>query len=295
MTGVFKEKNQMSKNRDLFIRARTAVVFVIVMFAGIYFSVYGYLALMAFIMLASINEFQNVMKPIRPKDAMQPYYKGLSFVLALLFFGASYGVVVGQLPAKLLLVFPSLLFLFFVMELFALSKNPFPNVAINVLGWVYLCVPFAVLNFVCIREVDYVVQYQYKLVLAILFLIWANDSCAYLVGSRIGKHKMMPRISPGKTWEGIVGGIVGAAVVAVLLHNLFNLHFLNMTDWIIIGIIASIAATFGDLVESMMKRSLGIKDTGTLMPGHGGILDRFDAFYFAVPFVALYLALVGKI
>jgi phosphatidate cytidylyltransferase len=121
-------------------------------------------------------------------------------------------------------------------------------------------------------------------------LIWSNDAFAYAVGSLIGKHKLFPRISPGKTWEGTLGGIFFNFVVAYLLSLLFPV--LGLRDWAVIAAIVSIFATFGDLVESMMKRSLNIKDTGNLFPGHGGMLDRFDAYFFAIPFVAAYLFLV---
>ena len=283
----------MSKSRELFIRVRTAIVFGAVMLGCIYYNVYSYLVLMAFIMLASIYEFQNVLKPTQTKNKVSFLYKPLSYLIALLFFGATYSLAAktGFIDAKLLLIFPALLFLFFVIELFAHSKAPFLNVAINILGVVYLCLPFSLLHFVSIREDGY----QCKIVFAILFLIWTNDSFAYFAGVTMGKHKMLPRISPGKTWEGIAGGIVGAMVAAIIMHYTFELHFLRLADWIWLSIIISMASTLGDLAESMLKRSLHIKDSGKLLPGHGGVLDRFDAFYFAVPFAALYLVLAGKI
>lgn len=280
------------KQKELLVRTQTAVVFAAVMFSGIYFNVFSYLCLMCFIMLASINEFHNVMKPTRQANKVSRWYKPLSFLIAAAFFIVSYFIIEGSVDAKLLLAFPAIVFIFFILELFAESKHPFANISTNVLGLVYLTLPFVALNFVAIRENE---GYEFKMVLAILFIIWANDVFAYLVGSRIGKHKMLPRISPGKSWEGIAGGVVGAAGVAVLLSYWFDLHYLFLTDWICMGVIISFAATVGDLSESMLKRSLHIKDSGTMLPGHGGILDRFDAFYFAVPFVALYLALMGKL
>ncbi|MDX2003186.1 MAG: CDP-archaeol synthase [Chitinophagales bacterium] len=279
------------KNKELLIRTRTAIIFAVVMFLGIYWNAYTYACLMVAIMLASLYEFQNITHPERQANRTSTLSGIFTFLLAVVLFIVSFLVAKGSIGAKVFIVFPALLFLYFVIELFAHSQWPFRNIAWNMLGIVYLTLPFVALNFMVIKSDTYL----YELVLSILFIIWANDSFAYLVGSRIGKHKMIPRISPGKSWEGIAGGAMGAVLVAIALHYVFHLQFLSIIDWCLLGILISFAATVGDLAESMLKRSLGIKDSGTLLPGHGGVLDRFDAFYFAVPFAASYLTLAGKI
>jgi phosphatidate cytidylyltransferase len=120
-------------------------------------------------------------------------------------------------------------------------------------------------------------------------LTWSNDTWAYLIGSKIGKTPLLPRISPKKTWEGTISGFIGCVLTGILIHYTFNTKQLSLTDWLILGGIVGILGTIGDLIESMLKRSVGVKDSGSFMPGHGGFLDRFDAFLFVIPFVMIYL------
>jgi phosphatidate cytidylyltransferase len=124
----------------------------------------------------------------------------------------------------------------------------------------------------------------------IICLIWASDVSAYLVGSLIGKHKLYERISPGKTWEGTIGASILTVACSFLIHQLFP--ELALKHWVVIAVLVSVFGTIGDLVESMFKRQAGIKDSGKIMPGHGGILDRFDSLLFVAPFVYTYLTLI---
>jgi phosphatidate cytidylyltransferase len=130
---------------------------------------------------------------------------------------------------------------------------------------------------------------HYGIVLGFFLLIWLNDTGAYFIGSLIGKHKLFERISPGKTWEGSAGGTLFALLTAWGLSYIFPQ--IDRTHWLILAIITVVTGTLGDLVESMLKRSLGIKDSGNILPGHGGMLDRFDAVLLSAPFVFVYLAL----
>ncbi|MFT7451963.1 MAG: phosphatidate cytidylyltransferase [Patescibacteria group bacterium] len=182
----------------------------------------------------------------------------------------------------ILVVFPTL-FLLFIFELFSASKTPFANVAYIILGIVYIGIPFALLVLIAYRTGSF----STNIILGMLLLTWTNDTGAYLVGSQIGKTPLLPRISPKKTWEGSLGGVAVGLLVAYLLSLFFE--DLNLIEWIILAIIVVIFGSIGDLIESMLKRSRGVKDSGTLLPGHGGFLDRFDAFYFLIPFAAAYL------
>jgi phosphatidate cytidylyltransferase len=134
--------------------------------------------------------------------------------------------------------------------------------------------------------------FHYGVVLGFLVILWLNDTGAYFVGSLIGKHKLFERISPGKTWEGSAGGAVFALLTAWGLSFIFKQ--LDALQWIFLAILIVISGTLGDLVESMLKRSLGIKDSGTILPGHGGLLDRFDAVFLSAPFVFVYLAFISR-
>ena len=129
-----------------------------------------------------------------------------------------------------------------------------------------------------------------NIVAGILFLTWANDSFAYIVGSKIGKTPFFLRISPKKTWEGTIGGAVFCMLTAGIIAQFFTQ--LSLLDWLVVGAIVAVFGTIGDLVESLLKRSVGVKDSGSFMPGHGGFLDRFDAFIFCIPFVYFYLSVV---
>ncbi|MEO0775984.1 MAG: phosphatidate cytidylyltransferase, partial [Bacteroidota bacterium] len=127
-------------------------------------------------------------------------------------------------------------------------------------------------------------------VFGLLLLTWSNDTAAYLVGSRIGKTPLFPRISPKKTWEGSLGGVVITFLIAFLISQWFREH--STKQWLVLAGIVAIFGSTGDLVESMLKRSENIKDSGNLLPGHGGVLDRFDAFIFLLPFATAYLLLI---
>ena len=191
-----------------------------------------------------------------------------------------------DLLLAIVLVFFPILFLMFVYELFADSKTPFENVAMMVTGLVYIGAPFAMLDIIAY----YSGSFDWRIVLGVLLLTWLSDTGAYLAGSKFGKHKLFPRISPNKTWEGFIGGAILVLISSQILAELFPV--LRHVDWLVIGIIVAIFGSLGDLVESMLKRSLSVKDSGKMLPGHGGLLDRFDAFIFLLPFVAAYLIFV---
>jgi phosphatidate cytidylyltransferase len=183
-------------------------------------------------------------------------------------------------------------FVLLVFELFTRTDKPFQNVGLSLLGIFYLVLPFifAMPQLSSSRVYSFQGYGNYftpNIVAGLLFLTWANDSFAYLIGSRIGKRKLFERISPKKTWEGTIGGGLACMLTSLGVHH--YLGVLSLWDWLAVALIVAIFGTIGDLVESMLKRSLGVKDSGHIMPGHGGFLDRFDAFIFAMPFVYLFL------
>ena len=183
-------------------------------------------------------------------------------------------------------------FVLLIVELFEKSDKPFQNVAGTLLGIFYAIVPIFLLISMS-RENQYeegtfiATKFTPNIAAGILCLTWINDTGAYLVGSKFGKTPLFPRISPKKTWEGTIGGVVFCILSGFLIHRVFGV--LNLTDWMVVGGIASVFGTLGDLIESMLKRSVGVKDSGSFLPGHGGFLDRFDSFIFEIPFVFLYL------
>ncbi|HEX7412564.1 MAG TPA: phosphatidate cytidylyltransferase [Bacteroidia bacterium] len=158
----------------------------------------------------------------------------------------------------------------------------------KLIGVAYVLIPCVLL---VIMAFDQQKTFQPQKVLGMIFFIWINDTGAYLVGSFIGKHKLYEKISPNKTWEGTIGGIALCIALSFVVANMFPQ--LAIIHWVAISVIVAVFGTLGDLVESMLKRMAGVKDSGTIMPGHGGVLDRFDSLFFATPFVFCYLALMG--
>lgn len=172
----------------------------------------------------------------------------------------------------------------FLVQLWRNDSEPFTTVGHTLLPSIWIMTPLALLN-----DVQSVGA---GLTMMIFILIWVNDSFAYMTGMLLGKHKMWERHSPNKTWEGTIGGALFCIAAAILAGPRFapETHILG---WAIIGLICSVVGTLGDLVESMFKRYCGVKDSGNIMPGHGGVLDRFDSILMAVPFVLLFLGIIN--
>lgn len=182
----------------------------------------------------------------------------------------------------------------FISELYERNENPINSWAFTMLSQMYIALPLAMVNVLAFREsADGTISYSAVLPLSVFVFLWLNDTGAYLSGMTFGKHKLFPRISPAKTWEGSVGGgllVIAVAAVAGFSNNGFlNEAGLTALEWIGMGVVVVVSGTWGDLVESLFKRTLGIKDSGNILPGHGGMLDRFDSSLMAVPSVVVYL------
>ena len=183
-----------------------------------------------------------------------------------------------------------------VSELYLKQTNPINNWAYTMLSQMYIALPFSMINVLAFRSTpDGNVTFEWLLPLSLFIFLWTNDTGAYCSGSLLGRHKLFPRISPGKSWEGSIGGAVFVIIAAAIIY------FLNVgqTDglvagmplwqWLGLGLVVVVFGTWGDLVESLFKRTLGIKDSGNILPGHGGMLDRFDSSLMAIPAAVVYL------
>lgn len=170
-----------------------------------------------------------------------------------------------------------------LLYLFNVNKSNFKIYTRYFLLFGYVILPFILANYVAMG----VKGYNPKILISIIILIWTNDTFAYLVGKNIGKNKLFPSVSPKKTIEGFAGGLVFTVIVGALLANYYIMAS-TLYIWIVIAAIVSIFSTLGDLIESKLKRVAGIKDTGNIMPGHGGILDRLDSIIFVIPFINLF-------
>lgn len=265
-------------------RTATAFFFVAIMLTGIFSHRYAYLALFLTITFLCLRELFQMTLPRRNRaDQLRRYYGiflGLTPFLTTAYwqlYTPAPRIVSLFLAANLLLVF-----LAFILELSTRSEHPFEHLAYLFLGWLYIGLPFALLNFIALHDG----QYWRWTVFSIIGINWGSDSMAYLVGSRVGKTPLFRRISPKKTWEGTIGGGLFAIALAWVAVNLPESEF-SLTEWVILALVIAVFGALGDLVESMLKRSQHIKDSSSLLPGHGGFLDRFDAFVFSLPFLVI--------
>ena len=177
-----------------------------------------------------------------------------------------------------------------VAELYLKQKDPIQDWAYTMLAQMYIALPFSLLNVLAFNATNQgVVAFNTLLPLSVFVFLWVNDSGAYCCGSLLGRHKLFPRISPGKSWEGSVGGAVFVLVAAWAISSFLDGQMLTLPEWLGLGLTVVVFGTWGDLVESLFKRTLGIKDSGNILPGHGGMLDRFDSSLLAIPAAVVYL------
>lgn len=216
-------------------------------------------------------------------DGMLPLKSAGTFAGALLYC-ISFLVERGTLDSKYyLLIFPVAASIFFIKLYKKSDKKPFTNIAYTLCGIFYVAVPFALLNIIAFSRG----VYSFQIVLGVLSLFWASDTGAYFAGVRFGKTQLFARVSPKKSWEGSIGGAV-TALAAALIFSVFYKDLLSW-QWIVVGGIIVITGTYGDLVESLFKRSIAIKDSGRGLPGHGGFLDRFDGLLLSSHFILIFL------
>jgi phosphatidate cytidylyltransferase len=266
---------------NLYQRTITGAFFVAVVIGAVYFHFYSFLLLFAAVIVLSLLEFYKI---IQTTDIIPQKWFGI--VAALILF-VSFAIAQSTGYFYFFLVNIPVLFLVFIFELFLKNKLPFLNIAYTLLGIIYISLPVSLFNFLVISPGG---NYYPDLVLGFFFLLWSYDTGAYLSGRLFGKNKLFERISPNKTWEGAIGGLFISIGIAYIISQYFTL--LLFEQWVIMAIIIAVTGTLGDLTESMLKRSTDIKDSGSLLPGHGGVLDRFDALYISVPFVVAYLYLL---
>jgi phosphatidate cytidylyltransferase len=262
-----------------FVKRTLSGFFFIVLVAGsIILSPYAFAVVFSVICGWTLYEFHNL------TNTQKDVFVNLQMAIggAILLFISSFLNASGILNVPILPVYGFYIVLTFIYELYRQKTNPIHNWAYFILGQLFVAVPFSILNFIL-----YIENWQPLLLLSVFATIWVNDTGAYLIGVTLGKHRLFERISPKKSWEGFVGG----AVAALISGYIFSLLIpqISLINWLIISEIIVIFGTFGDLIESLLKRTVGVKDSGSIIPGHGGLLDRFDSMLLAAPVVFIYL------
>ncbi len=272
-------------------RIITAIVFVAAMLGGVFGGQLILLALFALITAGCLWELAGLLITEEESKMLRRVLGTFFGTFVYLFLSLSLiGILYQEDQAIFQMILIVIGFSIFVIELYLNPKQPFANIGYYFLGAIYLGLPFALLQDIAAPEFRYCLnigEYYPLRVFGLLLLIWTNDTMAYFVGSQLGRRKLFERISPNKTWEGTIGG--GICTVLMAWGLSFIIKDFAQIQWLALGVVAAVFGTLGDLVESMLKRSVGVKDSGNLLPGHGGLLDRFDAFIFALPFFWLAL------
>lgn len=264
-------------------RAITGALFVAALIAGVYFNEIVAFILFCLIVLLGTDEFYSLVKKSKTINPLR-FWGLLMNLTSIILMGL---VILNKIPTKLLAIPLLMIFMTFIFELYRKKNHPFINIAYTIIPVLYIAIPFAMLFDLGFYNSN---DYSFQIILGFFFLLWTSDTGAYLSGRFFGKHKLFERISPKKTWEGSIGGTILTVGIAYVLSLYFS--HLSLTNWIVMGILTATFGGLGDLVESMLKRSLNIKDSGNILPGHGGILDRFDGLLIGIPFVYTYLQLV---
>lgn len=282
-----KEVKEEEKHENNFIqRAVTGVLFVIVLVGCILYSPLSFGILFTIISALSVHEFAQLVSKSGEVSINKTITAlgGAYLFLALMSFCTQQSV-----GARVFLPYLGLLLYMMITELYLKKKNPTGNWAYSMLSQLYVALPFALLNVLAFQNSPETgsVTYNPILPLSIFVFIWLSDTGAYCVGSLIGKHRLFERISPKKSWEGSIGG--GIFSIASSLGFAHFFPFMPGWQWVGLAIVVVIFGTWGDLTESLMKRQLGIKDSGNILPGHGGMLDRFDSALMAIPAAVVYL------
>ena len=276
------------KLKNFLVRTASGAVLLAIV-AGASLSIYSYALLLFAIMVIGLVEFY---KMARHNGSKPQFVTGIAMGIVL--FNAIALPAIGiynnnfegmeTLLSATIISIAIITPLCLIIELFKVSETPMRNIATTILGVLYITIPLSLMMYIPMLLAGK--EWQPWYFLFYLFIVWANDVFAYLVGVTMGKHRLCERISPKKSWEGFIGGILGAIGVGAL-----GAYFLDgrYEIWICLAAIIAITGVLGDLVESMFKREADVKDSGRIMPGHGGVLDRFDALLISAPFAFVYL------
>lgn len=274
------------KMKNLMIRSLTGVIFVALLVAGFLHGILSFAILFAVITGLSLWEFStiaNMQEGVRINTF-------LNTVAGIFLFLGFFAFCSNQTSAGIFIPYLITLIYILISELYLKNKYPLQNWAFSMMGQLYVALPFSLLNILAFsHHSEYgseSITYNGFLPLSVFIILWLTDSGAYCFGSLFGKRKLFPSISPKKSWEGFIGGLAVAAASSQLLA--YDASLTRM-GWLGLALVVAVFGTWGDLVESLIKRQIGIKDSGKILPGHGGMLDRFDSSLMAIPAAVIYI------
>ena len=288
---------------NFIIRTITGILFVAIMVTGICLRGDAMILLFAIITGLSLWEFCGL---VNEHVADTTVNRFIATAAGVYLFLAMAGYCTGIVPPSAFVPYLLTIIYLFISELYLKQKNPIQDWAYTMLSQMYVALPFSMINVLSFQADPQTGQiaYHWMLPMSVFVFLWVNDTGAYCTGSLLGRHKLFPRVSPGKSWEGSIGGgifvLIAAAIISQFAaadtplgsasQELSTLNTqLSTLKWLGLGLVVVFFGTWGDLVESLFKRTLGIKDSGNILPGHGGMLDRFDSSLMAIPAAVIYL------
>ena len=282
--------------KNFITRTITGILFVAIMVTGICLRGDAMILLFALITGLTLWEFTGLVNEHVADTTVNRFITTAAGVYLFLAFA---GYCTGIVPPSAFIPYLLTLIYLFISELYLKQKNPIQDWAYTMLSQLYIALPFSMINVLSFQAdpLSGQIAYHWLLPMSVFIFLWANDTGAYCAGSLFGRHKLFPRVSPGKTWEGSIGGAVIVLIIAAVIsyfagsnESLSTLNAqLSTLKWLGLGLVVVFFGTWGDLVESLFKRTLGIKDSGNILPGHGGMLDRFDSSLMAIPAAVIYL------
>ncbi len=292
----------MKLNSNLLIRTLTGIVFVLVLVGCILYGPQTFVTLFAVVTAMTVWEFCSILN----RYADMRINRFITTVAAVYLFFAVFGFNLNVMDSNIFIPYLLLLIYLMVSELYKAHQKDIQNIAFTMMAQLYVALPFALLNvlsFVFAHDngqgiyPSTPIAYIWVYVLSIFIFLWTSDTGAYCVGTLMGRHRLFPRLSPKKSWEGSIGGAVLALVASQVIASfefgevfVIDNPLMNRLAWGGLALIVVVFGTWGDLFESMLKRRLGIKDSGNILPGHGGMLDRFDSALFAIPAAVIYIS-----
>ena len=282
--------------KNFITRTITGILFVAIMVTGICLRGDAMILLFTLITGLTLWEFTGLVNEHVADTTVNRFITTAAGVYLFLAFA---GYCTGIVPPSAFIPYLLTLIYLFISELYLKQKNPIQDWAYTMLSQLYIALPFSMINVLSFQAdpLSGQIAYHWLLPMSVFIFLWANDTGAYCAGSLFGRHKLFPRVSPGKTWEGSIGGAVIVLIIAAVISyfagsdaSLSTLNAqLSTLKWLGLGLVVVFFGTWGDLVESLFKRTLGIKDSGNILPGHGGMLDRFDSSLMAIPAAVIYL------